>query len=189
MLFAESAHAKDGQADCTEGNRSHRYVIGVLGRALCGLGRGGGGRLHRGRCVGADPVGVLVRLVSMVEMVLARTAVIVSTLAVGSPGVRKRRNGKQAQHGKQYEKATKITHSHQLLCFDLIIPPKQREQKGNRRESGMSEKEKQLAETIAKTLAVLPEEAKAHWMGYAEGVADMAQAMKAQRKEEEKETT
>lgn len=52
----------------------------------------------------------------------------------------------------------------------------------------MSEKEKQLAETIAKTLAVLSEEAKAHWMGYAEGVADMAQAMKAQRKEEEKET-
>ena len=53
----------------------------------------------------------------------------------------------------------------------------------------MSEKEKQLAETIAKTLAILPDEAKAHWMGYAEGVADMAQAMKAQRKEEEKETT
>lgn len=186
MLFAKSAHAKDGHTDCTEDNRSHRYVIRVLGRALCGLGCSGGGRLHRGRCVGADTVGVLVRLISMMEMVLACTAVTVSALAVRSPGMRKRRSGKQTQGGKERRKATKTMHKHQLLYFYHTT-----EAKGTKREQeeiGMSEKEKQLAETIAKTLVVLPEEAKAHWMGYAEGVADMAQAMKTQRKEEEKET-
>lgn len=50
----------------------------------------------------------------------------------------------------------------------------------------MSEKEKELAATIAETLDVLPEAAKQRWIGYAEGVADMRKAMEA-AKEPEKE--
>ena len=131
MLFAESAHAKDGRTDCTEDNRSHRYVIGVLGRLLRRLGRGGGGWLHRGRCVGADAVGVLMCLVSMVKMVLARTAVIMSALAVGSPGVRKRWSGEQTQNDKERRKTTKITHGNQLLCF-----PSYHQSKENKKRTG-----------------------------------------------------
>lgn len=51
----------------------------------------------------------------------------------------------------------------------------------------MSEKEKELATTIAETLDVLPEAAKQRWIGYAEGVADMRKAMEA-AKEPEKES-
>lgn len=48
----------------------------------------------------------------------------------------------------------------------------------------MSEKEKELAATIAETLDVLPEAAKQRWIGYAEGVADMRKAMEAAKEPE-----
>lgn len=48
----------------------------------------------------------------------------------------------------------------------------------------MSEKEKELAATIAETLDVLPEAAKQRWIGYAEGVADMRKAIEAAKEPE-----
>lgn len=47
----------------------------------------------------------------------------------------------------------------------------------------MSEQEKKLAEQLMKTLAQLPETAKAHWLGYAEGVADMAAKAAAEKEQ------
>lgn len=48
----------------------------------------------------------------------------------------------------------------------------------------MSERELLLAASIAQTLSVLPEAAQQRWLGYAEGVADMARAAKEKNAQE-----
>lgn len=52
----------------------------------------------------------------------------------------------------------------------------------------MSEKESKIAQTMADALAVLPEEKKEYFLGFAEGVAAMADQVKAKPQQESNTT-
>lgn len=102
-----------------------------LGAALsAGLGAGRGAGISAGT-VGAYPVRVLVCRVAVVEVILARAAVVVAALAVGSPGVRKRWGGEKQEHGKECGETTEITHEGHILSGGMI-PQERSEQKANK---------------------------------------------------------